>query len=430
VQINGFCWYKSLQSKPHDECFAPKSAVSQESFVSTSPNYQVRFVRSIAEVDPLQWNSLVGPAYPFLQHEFLLALETSGCTTLKTGWQVLHALVERTAEASTNTEHAELFACMPLYAKTNSMGEYVFDWSWADAYQRHGLSYYPKLVSAVPFTPCAGPRICTAASADAEQIHAVLFAAVKKLAQKMQASSWHILFPESELKQSLATLGLLQRTGCQYQWFNEGYTDFEQFLATFSSRKRKNLRKERTRVTEQGIEFVVLEGAEITDEHWRDFYRFYESTYLVRGRTPYLNRKFFTELGRTMPQYLMLVMARKEGRNIAGALFFKGVDTLYGRYWGCTEEYQFLHFETCYYQGIDYCIQHNISRIDSGAQGEHKIQRGFKPVHTWSSHWIQHSGFADAIENFLQDEQQHIDAYVMHASDYLPFRKNLELGAK
>jgi hypothetical protein len=319
---------------------------------------------------------------------------------------------------------------MPLYAKTNSMGEYVFDWSWADAYQRHGLSYYPKLVSAVPFTPCAGPRICVAASANAEQIHTVLLAAVKKLAGRMQASSWHILFPDVELKQNLATLGLLQRTGCQYQWFNEGYKNFEQFLATFSSRKRKNLRKERTRVNDQGIEFMVLEGAEITDEHWQDFYRFYQSTYLVRGRTPYLNKKFFTELGRTMPQYLMLVMAHKEGRNIAGALFFKGTDTLYGRYWGCTEEYQFLHFETCYYQGIDYCIRHNISRIDSGAQGEHKIQRGFKPVHTWSSHWIQHSGFADAIEHFLQDEQQHIDAYVMRASDYLPFRKDLELGAK
>jgi len=412
-----------------------KPAVIQGSFVSTPSSYQVRFIHSIAEVDAGQWNTLAGPVYPFLQHEFLLALETSACTSLKTGWQVLHALVE-IAEAensetrSTEVAHKELLACMPLYAKTNSMGEYVFDWSWAEAYQRHGLSYYPKLVSAIPFTPCAGPRICVATSVNAEQIHALLFAAVKELTKRMQASSWHILFPEPDLKQSLASLGLLQRTGCQYQWFNEGYSDFEEFLATFSSRKRKNLRKERARVGEQGIEFVVLEGAEITHDHWHDFYQFYQSTYLVRGRAPYLNKKFFTELGSTMPQYLMLVMARKDETHIAGALFFKGQDTLYGRYWGCTEEYQFLHFETCYYQGIDYCIRHNIKRIDSGAQGEHKIQRGFKPVHTWSSHWIRHVGFADAIENFLQDEEKHINAYVTNAADYLPFRKDLELGAK
>jgi uncharacterized protein len=393
--------------------------------VSTSPSYQVRFIHSITEVDALRWNALVGSAYPFLQHEFLLALETSGCTSAKTGWQVLHALVE-----DTEAESKGLLACMPLYAKTNSMGEYVFDWSWAEAYQRHGLSYYPKLLSAIPFTPCTGPRICFAEASTAEHILTILFAAVKQLAARMQASSWHILFPENDLRQSLTGLGLLQRTGCQYQWFNEGYVDFEQFLATFASRKRKNLRKERARVKEQGIEFEVLEGPEITDDHWQDFYRFYQSTYLVRGRTPYLNRKFFTELGRTMPQYLMLVMARKDGRNIAGALFFKGTDTLYGRYWGCTEEYQFLHFETCYYRGIDYCIRNKIGRIDSGAQGEHKIQRGFTPVHTWSNHWIQHPAFADAIENFLQDEQQHISAYVLSANDYLPFRKDLELGAK
>lgn len=412
--------------------------------MSSPSSYQVRFIRSIAEVDALQWNSLVGAAYPFLQYEFLLALESSGCTTLRTGWQVLHALVESGVSADAehgaaadsdhaanpDAEHGVLLACMPLYAKTNSMGEYVFDWSWADAYQRHGLSYYPKLVTAIPFTPCTGPRICVAPDENEEHIQRILFGAVKQLANRMHASSWHVLFPEDPLKQSMTNLGLLERTGCQYQWFNDGYADFEQFLATFSSRKRKNLRKERARVIEQGVEFQVLEGAEITDSHWHNFYQFYQSTYLVRGRTPYLNKRFFTELGRTMPQYLMLVMARKDGNDIAGALFFKGADTLYGRYWGCTEEYRFLHFETCYYRGIDYCIRHNIQRIDSGAQGEHKIQRGFKPVHTWSNHWIQHAAFAEAIENFLQEEQQHISAYVTRASDYLPFRKDLELGAK
>src|SRR5688572_20030147 len=195
------------------------------------------------DVDALQWNTLAGTAYPFLRHEFLLTLETSGCTSTRTGWQVLHALVE-----STDGEHKSLLACMPLYAKTNSMGEYVFDWSWAEAYQRHGLSYYPKLLSAIPFTPCTGPRICFTPSAEAGHILPVLFAAIKQLAARMQASSWHILFPEADLRQNLAGLGLLQRTGCQYQWFNQGYTDFDQFLATFASRKRKNLRKERARV--------------------------------------------------------------------------------------------------------------------------------------------------------------------------------------
>jgi len=389
---------------------------------TTIPTYCVRFIHSIADVDSLVWNPLTGSDYPFLQHEFLLALEQSGCTNIQTGWQPLHALVE------TNTEiNPRLIACMPLFAKTNSMGEYVFDWSWADAYQRHGIAYYPKLVTAIPFTPCAGPRICIAAGVSPETIHELLFAQIQKLAAKIRASSWHVLFPEPELAHSLSSLHLLQRAGCQYQWFNDSYACFDEFLATFSSRKRKNLRKERMNIAEQGIVFEQLEGNAINDEHWHYFYQFYQSTYLVRGRAPYLNEQFFTELGRSMPQHLLLVMARKADHYIAGALFFKGKDTLYGRYWGCTEEMQFLHFETCYYQGIDYCIAHGISRIDSGAQGEHKIQRGFKPVNTWSNHWIAHPDFSSAIAGFLQEETQHINDYLLSAAQGLPFRKDLKL---
>jgi hypothetical protein len=388
--------------------------------------YSIRFLRSLADVDSAAWNALVGTAYPFLRHEFLLALESSACVSAKTGWQPLHVLVEKRVEKDTHGEPQPV-ACMPLYAKTNSMGEYVFDWSWADAYKRHGLEYYPKLVTAIPFTPCAGPRLCVACAEPVAQIQQAVLAAVKNLAQSIKASSWHLLFPEPALREVLSAGGLVQRSGCQYQWFNAGYQDFEQFLASFSSRKRKNLRKERARVAEQGITFDILEGDAITAAHWQHFYRFYQSTYFVRGRAPYLNEAFFTGIGASMPQHLLLVLARKDAQYIAGALFFKGEDTLYGRYWGSAEEYQFLHFETCYYQGIDYCIRHRISRIDSGAQGEHKIQRGFKPVTTWSNHWIRHPEFAAAIARFVADEERYIAGYVAQASEFLPFRKDLEL---
>jgi predicted N-acyltransferase len=380
--------------------------------------FDIRFLPRVSDIDAAQWNALAGADYPFIRHEFLLALEQSGCVNARTGWQPLHAIVER---------DSHLLACMPLYAKTNSMGEYVFDWSWADAYARHGLEYYPKLLTAIPFTPCAGPRLCVDSSTTLEEILPPLQQAITRLADQHDASSWHVLFPEPDLREALGAAGLQLRTGCQYQWFNAGYRDFEHFLESFSSRKRKNLRKERARVSDAGIDFDVLEGAAISDEHWQRFFRFYRSTYVVRGRSPYLNVDFFVRLGQSMPERLLLILARKDGEYIAGALFFKGAETLYGRYWGCTEEFQFLHFETCYYQGIDYCIRHGIKRFDSGAQGEHKIQRGFKPVHTWSAHWIRHPDFAKAIARYLQEEERHIAAYVAQAAEFLPFRKDLQL---
>lgn len=380
----------------------------------------VRILPRIADVDAAVWNALAGAAYPFMRHEFLLALEQSGCVSARSGWQPQHVLLERAGESAP-------LACMPLYAKTNSMGEYVFDWSWADAYARHGLDYYPKLLTAIPFTPCAGPRVCVAGGLALDAVLPALIEGVGQLAEQRGASSWHLLFPEPELRDSLLAAGLLQRTGCQYQWFNAGYRDFEHFLESFSSRKRKNLRKERARVAEAGITFDVLEGAAITEAAWRQFFRFYQSTYFVRGRAPYLNVDFFLQLGRSMPGRLLLVLARKDEAHIAGALFFKGADTLYGRYWGCTEEYQFLHFETCYYQGIDYCIRHGIARFDSGAQGEHKIQRGFTPVPTWSAHWVRHPDFARAIAQYVREEECHIAAYVAQAREFLPFRKDLRL---
>lgn len=383
----------------------------------TAPPLHSRFIDSIAAVEPAAWDAVCGSDYPFLRHAFLLALESSGCTNQRSGWCPNHLLLEDAA--------GTLQGCMPLFLKYNSFGEYVFDWSWADAYKRHGLDYYPKLLSAVPFTPCAGPRLCLASGVDTSAAMACVLQAVQSHATAVAASSWHLLFPLSQDLQWLQQEGLLLRTGCQYQWFNQQYRSFEDFLATLNSRKRKNLRKERARVADSGIRFARLRGAELTPQLWETFYGFYANTYLVRGRAPYLNLEFFQALGSNMPDALLLVLALKDDVPVAGALCFTSHDTLYGRYWGCSDEHQFLHFETCYYQGIEYCIEQGIARFDSGAQGEHKIQRGFQPVPTWSLHWIADPRFREAIAHFLDEEAAHIAHYLQRAAEFLPFRRDL-----
>jgi uncharacterized protein len=389
--------------------------------VTTVQKFQPRFLRSIADIDASVWNALAGESYPFLRHEFLWALESSGCTTAETGWTPCHLLLETTVEGK-----PEIVACLPLYLRNNSWGEYVFDWSWADAYARHGLDYYPKLLSAIPYTPCAGPRLCLLPGIDTACAVATVLAVVEALASKQQASSWHLLFPDVQQKALFDSSSLLQRTGCQYQWFNRNYQNFEDFLAAMNSRKRKNIRKERLQVQQQGIMFRLIEGAAITNAEWELFTDFYKNTYHVRGRKPYLNAAFFRQLGNTMPESLMLALAYHNEVCVAGALFFKGSDTLFGRYWGCSTEFQFLHFETCYYQGIDYCIRNGLHRFDSGAQGEHKIQRGFEPVPTWSLHWIAHPQFRTAIAQFVREEAEHIAQYRDHAAGLLPFRKEVQ----
>ena len=378
-----------------------------------------RLVDSIDAVPAAAWDAVVGTGYPFLRHAFLQALESTDCASARSGWQPQHLLLEDAA--------GTLQGCLPLYLKEHSYGEYVFDWAWADAYQRHGLAYYPKLLSAVPFTPCAGPRLCLAPGTDPQDALTLVLRTITQTATARGLSSWHLLFPLTPDLPALQHESLLLRSGCQYQWFNRGYGNFDDFLATLSSRKRKNLRKERARVAEAGIHFRHLRGAAITPEIWRCFYRFYANTYLVRGRRPYLNLDFFLQLGQHMPDTLLLVLAEKDDSPVAGALFFQGEDTLYGRYWGCSNEHQFLHFETCYYQGIDHCIAQGLTRFDSGAQGEHKIQRGFEPVPTWSLHWIAHPAFREAIAEFVQDETRHVQHYLQHAAEYLPFRKDLAL---
>lgn len=381
----------------------------------------LEFVDSIASIGEQQWNALTGIENPFSRYEFLWALEKTRCTTKETGWSPHHVAVYCGEEGDKNRS---LVAVMPLYRKTNSYGEYVFDWSWASAYQDHGLEYYPKFVSAIPFTPSHGTRLFTDASVDRQELAKLIFEKLKEKTEAIGASSWHILFPTEEENQLFEKIGIPARTGCQFHWFNRDYSSFDDFLATLNSRKRKNIRKERQKVAERGTIFRTLAGPDISPEHWDTFYQFYQSTYMMRGMQGYLSQEFFAEIGSEMPEQLFMIVALDEEKVIAAALFFKNSEKVFGRYWGSARDYQFLHFETCYYQGQEYCIQHKLKSFDSGAQGEHKIQRGFEPIITYSNHWIANEGFARAINNFLDEERPHIERYQEQASSLLPFKKD------
>ena len=379
----------------------------------------IRFISHIDECPAMAWDAITGSDYPFLQHRFLAALEHSGSVGGNSGWQAHHALLYR---------HDALVGVMPLYIKHHSYGEYVFDWSWADAYHQRGLAYYPKLISAIPFTPATGPRLVLSKCAPANSF-AELQLALEGEMQRLGASSWHMLFPDAETARHIECAGLLSRQGVQYHWFNRDYRDFGDFLASFNSRKRKNLRKERLRVAAQGISLHCFQGDQLSPELWQQFYRFYQMTYAKRsGHGGYLKPAFFEEIGRTMADAIVLVMAQQHGQWIAGALNFTAGDTLYGRYWGCSQQRDFLHFEACYYQGIEYCIHHGLKRFDPGAQGEHKIQRGFTPVATSSSHLIIHPGFRQAIAGFVAEEKQHMQAHMEQASALLPFKQGDQPG--
>lgn len=375
---------------------------------------EIKQITAINQIDSLAWNNLAGDGYPFMRHEFLLALEESGCVSEQTGWQPRHLLV---------TENDELLAAMPLYLKTHSRGEYVFDNQWAYAYEQNGLSYYPKWLAAIPFTPCQGVRIAIKDQVDRLQVTGLLLDFIKTKSEQDSISSWHCLFPVGEQLESLRVLGMQIREGVQFQWFNKGYQTFEDFLGTLSASKRKMLKRERRKVIEQGIELIQLSGSEVSDYQWRVFYDFYQMTYLKHGMPPYLNRAFFLACAETMAEKLLLVFALKDGVYVGAALSFVGSDTLYGRYWGCLEEYNALHFEACYYQGLDYCIANGLRRFDSGAQGEHKIARGFEPVTTYSAHWFQDARFAKAIAQFLVREKSAVRFYKEDAANYLPFKK-------
>ncbi len=383
---------------------------------SQSQDLSLRFVESIESIGKEHWNQLTGTHNPFMRYEFLQALEKTGCTTRRTGWQPHHVAVFR-GDSETPV------AVMPLYLKTNSWGEYVFDWSWANAYQSYGFDYYPKFVTAAPFTPSFGARFFVDTSLDKRIVLSLIAEKTKEKAELLGASSWHILFPTPEQHELLSELELQPRIATQFHWHNRGYESFDEFLAALNSRKRKSIRRERKQVSEQDFTFIHTEGADITEQQWADFYLFYQSTYLVRGMQGYLKLNFFRALAESMPEQLLMVNVEMQNATVAAALFFKNDEKLFGRYWGCREEHQFLHFETCYYQGLDYAIAHRLSSFDAGAQGEHKIQRGFEPITTYSNHWIANQAFSEAIADFLRQEKPNIAAYQKEARSLLPFRQ-------
>jgi predicted N-acyltransferase len=372
------------------------------------------FLTSLDQVTAADWNAISGEDYPFLRHEFLYGLEKTGCTTAESGWQPCHLGLHDTQG---------LLGVLPLYLKSHSYGEYVFDWSWADAWQRSGLEYYPKLVSAIPFTPATGPRLCTREGTRPEDIWPAALRALQQFATRQDISSWHLLFPEQKVSQQLLDLGSHRRTATQFHWFNDNYRSFDDFLSTFTSRKRKSLKRERARVAEQELQLRTLTGREITSRDWEQFYLFYQLTYAKRsGHRGYLTREFFLETAPSLGEQVVMVVAHHGAQAVAAALYFRSQDTLYGRYWGCQREFDCLHFEACYYRGIEYCIERGLRRFDPGAQGEHKIQRGFRPVPTWSNHWIADPNLSAAVGDFTRREESHSEQYQNQAAQLLPFR--------
>lgn len=369
----------------------------------------------IAAIGRDEWNAVAGEDHPFLRHEFLLAAEQTGCVSENTGWLPCHLALR--------DDDGHLRAALPLYEKHDSWGEFVFDWAWANAYERAGLNYYPKLVSAVPFTPATSRRLLLRDRADTEAANRLIRAAID-LARQRDCSSLHILFPAAQEVAALQEMGLKIRKDCQFHWHNRGYSDFEEFLNSFSSKKRKKVRRDRRHVVEAGIRFRRLTGEDLTPEVWRDIYPLISRTFMRRGSLPYFNLAFFEQISSSIPDKLLVILAEVSDEAIAAAVFFVGKDTLYGRYWGSTGHYNSLHFETCYYQGIDYCIEHGLSTFEPGTQGEHKISRGFLPTTTYSAHWLAQAAFFDAIGTYVAEEARHVDRYMDAVDEHSPYRKD------
>ena len=369
----------------------------------------LRILDSLDGVKPAEWDALA-LGNPTLAFAFLDSLHRSGCAAAESGWR---------AQFPTLWEAGALVGAAPLYVKSHSFGEYVFDWGWAEAYQRHGIAYYPKLLCAVPFTPATGPRLL----ARDELVRARLARELLALAKGAAVSSLHILFPAAADAEALRALGLLERTGVQFHWRNAGYGAFEDFLAALSHDKRKKIRQERRRVAEAGVRLRRVTGHEATRADWDFFAACYRRTYREHRSTPYLDRRFFGMIAERMPEALLLVIAEREGKPIAAALDLFGAGTLYGRYWGSVEHVPGLHFEACYYQAIEFCIERGLALFEGGAQGEHKHARGFLPEATRSFHWLAHPAFNRAVDDFLAQEGAGIAAYVDELNEHTPFRK-------
>lgn len=374
-------------------------------------------IDNLQAVPAEEWNALAGTDIPFLSHEFLSALERHHCVGTAAGWTPQHLLLYDEAD-----NKDQLIGAVPQYLKTNSYGELVFDWAWADAYHRTGRHYYPKLVVAIPYTPATGPRILIHSDADKDSVADKLITYALEHAKTSNVSSQHWLFPHDRDLQRLKEHGLMPRLGCQFHWHNEGYRDFDHYLERFTSKNRKKIKRERRQVVESGVTLSRLHGDELTEEQWQAVHRHYSSTFDRLGGYATLSLSFFQELAQTMPRQLVIILAEFEQRPVASAICFRDDNSLYGRHWGCDKQFQNLHFEACYYQGLEYCIEQGLSRFDPGAQGEHKISRGFLPTATWSAHWIADPEFRRAIDDFLRRETLGMQQYIKELGEHSPFK--------
>ncbi len=387
---------------------------------STTPEddadaYTLRVASEIAAVPAADWDACAGSENPFTRHAFLKALEDAGCASADEGWMPQHLLLEDPS--------GTLVGAMPMYLKSHSQGEYIFDHGWANAFERAGGRYYPKLLAAVPFTPATGPRLLVREGQDFDQTARLLLQGGIQVAEQFKVSGLNINFLTAREAKVATDMGLLLRTGEQFHWVNQDYADFDAFLENLSSRKRKAIRKERREALANDIEIETVSGDALTEDHWDAFHRFYIDTGSRKWGQPYLNRTFWSLLGERCGDSVVLMLARRDGRYIAGALNLAGTDTLYGRYWGCVEDHRFLHFELCYYRAIEWAIDHGLSRVEAGAQGPHKLARGYLPTTTRSVHWIADPGFRKAVADYLQHERQEVQREIDYLDRFSPFRQ-------
>lgn len=382
-----------------------------------SGDYQLRVIPRISDVDEAHWNALLAPeSGPFVKYAFLDALEKTGCVGGNTGWQIAHLLIE--------TQHSELVGAMPLYLKNHSYGEFVFDWAWAQAYEQNNMSYYPKALSAIPFTPVRGPRVLALGTMNKIVIQEMLITGLKALTSQNSLSSAHVLFPEKGELEELKKQGFMLRDSVQFHWHNQGYQNFEDFLAALTMKRRKNIRRERAEVASNQLNYRHISGSKASADDWSFFYRCYENTYREHHSSPYLTEECFQLLGRVMPEHFHLIIATADQRPIASSLLVVDHMTskVYGRYWGAVEYFRCLHFELAYYQAIEYCIKEGIQTFEGGAQGEHKMARGFLPITLQSAHWIADPGFSNAVKRFLDRESEGMAAYVDELEQHIPLK--------
>ncbi|ESW79116.1 hypothetical protein X773_18755 [Mesorhizobium sp. LSJC285A00] len=393
---------------------------------TANAEFSIRVAAGINAFTCDEWNGFTGTTRsdtengynPLVSYAFLSALEDSGCAVRRTGWQGHHLRLENA--------QGRLLGAVPCYLKSHSQGEYVFDHGWSDAFERAGGNYYPKLQCAVPFSPVTGPRLLVSKGEDSAIVKAGLAAGLKAVTEKLGVSSAHVTFANESDVATLEAAGFLHRTDQQFHFFNEGFSTYDDFLATLASRKRKAMKKERREALANGISIDRLTGKDLTEKAWDDFFAFYMDTGSRKWGRPYLNRKFFSLIGERMSQDILLIMAKRNGRYVAGAINFIGSDALYGRNWGCIEDHPFLHFEVCYHQAIDFAIERKLKVVEAGAQGEHKLARGYRPVTMHSAHYIAHPGLRNAVADYLRRERREVERMGEILEEHTPFRKDLE----